>query len=289
MALPTINQLHDRVRRGMSDWPAFDACLAQVGNTGTTVAVGLTVGNSVKIGQRIQIDQESLLVTSATSTTATCLRAWDGTTAATHVISTPILIAPRFSSQQVIEALSDANRALWPYWFKWISDETITITNQLQADYALPAGFGTSGIVTDAEVLFPGLTNDGWRPYRRFKHTEGGATFTRAINLMTVPPVGSVLRLKGIAPYVGELVAGGTLDTTLLDSAVPALVMYACHLLSSAGETQRLNNSTAVNIGSSSSAPGQNQANSQYHLQRFQQYVATHGQRYPRWRTRRSF
>ena len=68
--------------------------------------------------------------------------------------------------------MNEGLRQLWPSWFKWVEDETtVVITANTQADYAIPAAFGESGIITSMEVLFPGLANDGWRQFRWFRRT----------------------------------------------------------------------------------------------------------------------
>lgn len=291
MALPTVNNLTDRIRRAVGDYPQVDVLASQVSNTGTTILLSTTA--SVKLGVPIVMEQELIMPLTGTTLVITCVRGWHGTTGATHASATPILQNPRFGPGTILDALSEAHRMLWPHWFQWVEDEATVVSDQTQADYALPSAFGESGIVTDIEVLYPGLGNYGWTNYRWWKHREGttaatgSSTTGRTIQFVRVPPVGTYIRMVGLAPFTGDLTAGGTLSTSVLDSAVPALVMYSCHYLMAQAEAKRLGNATAANVGPNASQPGNNQANSQFHLQRFENYCQNHAQRYPRWRTRR--
>lgn len=289
MALPTVNALSDRCRRVFGDYPAVDTISAQVANTGTTVNLLVNNVGAYKVGLRVVLDQESFLpfaIAGSTTGTLTCFRAWDGTTAATHAANSPVLVGPRFTPQVMLDAISDGLRALWPYFFQYVEDETLTTTADTQSDYAMPAAFGNSGVITAMQILLPGLTNDGWRDYRWFHHLEGAGG--RTVSLIRIPPVSTKLRLRGLAPFdSGDVVAGGTLPTTLPDAAVAALVMYSQHYLASVGEAMRDNDATARNIGPMSVQAGLNQTVSQFHYQRFVAYCQQHQMRYPQWRTRR--
>lgn len=53
-------------------------------------ALGVTDGTKIAVGEVLLIDQERLLVTDITGNTATVIRAWDGTTLATHAGGTPL-------------------------------------------------------------------------------------------------------------------------------------------------------------------------------------------------------
>jgi hypothetical protein len=282
-----VNTLADRVRRAADDWPALDVTTAQAINTATAVAVN--VPNNYKVGNTICLDQELLYVSSVNGTTSgstlTVVRGWRGTTAATHASGVPVLINPMYGPAEILDAMNEGLRQLWPFFFKWVEDETTTLTSDTQADYAIPAAFGESGIITAAEILLPGLTNDGWRTFRWFHHLEGSGG--RTISLRRIPPVSTKLRLIGIAPFTTDLAYGGNTDAQLLDSGVTALTMYAHHYLQLIAESRRQNSSGAKNLGVAAVQAGQHQALSGVYLQRFQQYVQQHGQRYPTWQTRR--
>jgi hypothetical protein len=195
-------------------------------------------------------------------------------------------VGVRFGPQTVLDAISDGLSALWPYYFQYIEDETLFTTADTQSDYAMPVAFGSSGVVMSMEILLPGLTNDGWRQYRWFRHLEGPNG--RTLSLIRIPPVSTGIRCIGIAPFDGgDVTAGGSLPSTLPQGAVAALVMYAQHHLASVGEAMRDNDATARNIGPMSTQPGNNQTASQFHYQRFVAYCQQHQMRYPTWRTRR--
>lgn len=282
-----VNTLADRVRRLAGDVPAQDVTTSLASNVATTVAVATP--NNFKAGQNIILDQETLYVSAVNGTTSgstlTVIRGWQGSTAATHASGAPVLINPQYSTQLVLDALNEGLRALWPYFFKWVEDETLTTTADTQADYAMPTAFGESGLITSMELLFPGLTNDGWRQFRWFRHLRGSSGST--ISLIRIPPVGTKLRLIGVAPFTSDLAYGGSTDAQLLDSGVTALMMYAQHYLQLMSEARRQNNAGAKNIGPSATGVGAHQSLAAVHLDRFQRYCLSHGQRYPTWRTRR--
>ncbi len=281
-----VNTLADRARRLAGDYPALATLTSS--STTTATAVAVDTPNNFQVGKSIVIDQEMLYVTAVNGTTSgstlTVVRAWAGSTAQTHASAAPVLINPQFSPAVILDALNEGLRQLWPYWFKWVKDETLVTTGYLQADYDMPAAFGESGIITSMEVLFPGLSNDGWRQFRWFRHLEGT---TRTVSLIRVPPVSTKLRLIGIAPFTADLDYGGNTDAQLLDSGITALMMYVQHYLQLQAESVRQNATTAKNIGPAGSAPGQHQALSALFMQRFLSYCQTHAQRYPTWRTRR--
>ncbi len=252
-----------------------------------TAATSFTSANTAayKVGNVLAIDQELFFVTAVGATSITVSRGWRGSTAASHTSGAAVLFNPRFGPAEILDALNEGLRALWPFFFKRISDETITTTADTQADYALPTSFGESGFVTHMEMLFPGLSNDGWRPYRWFRHFESSSV--RTISLIRIPPVGTKLRLIGITSFTTDLTYGGNTDTGLKDPGVAALIIYAQHYLTLISESQRLNSNGSVNLGAGANPMGANQQLSQYHLTRFQNWCQQHGQRYPTWRTRR--
>jgi hypothetical protein len=279
-----VNALHDRVRRAIGDYPAFDVTTSAP----NTAAATFTSANTAayQVGQTIAIDQEQMFVTAVGATSISVTRGWRGSTAASHATSTPVLLSPQFGPQDILDALNEGLRAIWPYFFKWVEDETVSTTSDLQADYAMPTAFGESGLVTDMEILMPGLTNDGWRGFRWFRHLRGANGNT--ISLVRIPPVGTKIRMKGLAPFNQDLAYGNFTDIQLIDSGVPALVIYAQHYLLQQREANRVVNTKAANLLPAGAPAGQNVALSQFHYQRFISYCQAHQQRYPKWRTRRA-
>lgn len=293
----TLYELNNRIRRGLGDYMPVDT-LSVALTTATTTTVTPTNIANYTVGQFLVIDQEAMFITAVGVSTLSVVRGYDNLSGAgvgagqKHAANAAILINPRFTPSIILDAINEGIRALWPSFFKWVEDETLTTTSDLQADYAMPAAFGESGIVTSMEILMPGLSNDGWRRFRWFHTLRGGSSTT--ISMIRIPPVTTKLRLIGIAPVTGDLswdadptTATQSLPTGLIDSAMPALVMYAFHYLFAQAEAQRTNQANAKNIGGAAVGAGANQTTSQYHYQRFQQYCAVHAQRWPNWQTRR--
>lgn len=279
-----VNTLGDRARRAIGDYPAFDVTTSAP----NTAAVSFTSGNTAayQIGQTVVIDQEQMFVTAVGASSISVTRGWRGSTAASHNTGAVVLFNPQFGPADILDAMNEGLRALWPYFFKWVEDETVSTTSDLQADYAIPAAFGESGIITDIEILMPGLTNDGWRGFRWFRHLRGAGGNT--VSLQRIPPVTTKLRMKGLAPFTTDLAWGGNTDAQLIDSGVPAIVIYAQHYLLQQREATRVVTNRASNLLPAGAPAGQNTALAQFHYQRFQAYCQSHQQRYPKWRTRRA-
>lgn len=293
----TLFDLNNRIRRALGDYQPIDT-LGFALVTGTTTSVTPTTIGNYSVGDRLVIDQELMFVTAVGTSTLTVVRGFDSITGAgvgvgqKHSANAPVLVNPRFNPADILDAINEAVRMLYPYWFKWVEDESLATTSDLQADYALPAAFGESGFVTSMEILMPGLSNDGWRRFRWFHHFRGTSAST--ISLIRIPPVSTKLRLIGVAPFTGDFAWDAdptttlaTLTTGMIDSAVPAIIMYCLHYLHLQAEAQRDQQASAKNIGGAAVVGGLSQQVSAYHLQRFQNYCATHAQRWPTWQTRR--
>jgi len=285
-----VNTLIDRVRRSIRDYPAKDALFSPMDTPDTVVTVtNPTAGYAP--GKVIVIDQEAMFVTSVATgngpgATFTVNRGWLGTAPATHTAGAPVLIDVRYSPQDVLDALNEGVRQLWPYFFQWVEDETTVSTSDLRGDYPIPPAFGASGIITSMEFLFPGLANDAWRRFRWFRHLEGSIS-GRLFTLIRIPPVGTKIRCIGIAPYVDDLAFGGTTDPSMLDSAITAIVMYARFQLKMTDEAGRENTATAKNIGPAAVQGGANLALAQVYQKQWQDYCVQHAQRWPAMQTRR--
>lgn len=74
-----------------SEWVSTDTLGAAIATTTATTCT-LTTSGSLKGGQLIKIDSELIYVSSVSTTTATIVRGVNGSTAATHLISTAIYV-----------------------------------------------------------------------------------------------------------------------------------------------------------------------------------------------------
>jgi len=290
--MASVSALLSRARRLAGDYPQRDALAAQLSNAATALPVA--EGGNWAVGDVVTVDAEDLYVSAVLGTganTLTVVRGWSGTTAATHASGAILLQNAKASGQDVLDGLNEGLRNLWPYFFKQsISDGTLTVTANAQADYAMPAPFSNNqSRILRCQLLPSGGLNDEWKEYRRFEtiRGSGGVTlhFTGA-----APEVGSKVRVIGLVNFATDMdLTTNTTDTELPDRAIPALVMYAVHYLLLQFESKRLEIRGAQNIGPAAVAAGANMGLSGVWLQKFRDYCQSNGQPWPQFSTRRRF
>lgn len=78
----------------------------------TTLGVTYTPGAEISPGVVIEIDYEQMMVVSNSTTTLNVIRAWNGTTAASHTAATVVYVEPKFPRQAILDEVSNELRAL---------------------------------------------------------------------------------------------------------------------------------------------------------------------------------
>jgi hypothetical protein len=78
----------------------------------STIGVTYTPGAEITPGVVIEIDYEQMMVVSSSSTTLNVIRAWNGTTAASHTANTIVYVEPRFPRQAILDEVINELRAL---------------------------------------------------------------------------------------------------------------------------------------------------------------------------------
>ena len=222
--------LIERLRLFLGDWPDLDTITASLTSTATTATVADTTIYAKN--WLVEIDTELLLITSlASGTTLSVRRGVRGSTAATHASAAGVLINPRWSSRQMLEALNVAIHATWPYLYLPVVDESITIATDTY-EYTIPDMPSDSGqqigrigevwIKVNGEVTFSPLKT-GWR-------VLPGAT--QKIRFAAQMPVGATVRLVGWGPFAPLASTASSLDADFPRHAEPVLLtMAADHLL----------------------------------------------------------
>lgn len=288
MGAIAVNTLISRVQRAVGDFrtAAFDIC--SVSTATTDAYITPTNVANFQTGRSIVIDQEELFVTAVNASTIAVTRGWNGSSAQSHASGAAILFAPEYGPQDYLDALNEGQRMLFPYFFKRVVDNTLSITGVQQADYAMPSVFGEMGRVTTMKILEPGLKNDGWRTYRRFE-TVRGASGTTLHFTGPVPYLGTQIQLEGIAAFDTDLTVGGTTDAEMIDRAATAMVIYAQHFLLLQSEARRNRQATSKNTQPNATAPGAQSNLANVHLQRFEAYCQVHAQPWPPMYTRRRY
>jgi hypothetical protein len=272
--MASVNTLIDRLRRRMRDWSAIDVSTAQITNVATVLPV--SDGTLYRAGDKVVLDQEMMYITGVATNSLTVRRAYLGTTAATHVTASTVL-------------MNQGLRELWPYFFKRVEDTSlISVINQ--QDYAMPAAFGESGRVLRIRYLEPGGTPNMERELRNFEHRRGVGGSANTIAVTGVSFVGGcTLRLIGLAPFTTDMAFAGVTDTSLIDSGVEALVMYAEYYLKSADEYERERTRGAKGVGGSAVPAGASASAADRALAKFTRYCQQHAQPWPNFYTRRRF
>jgi len=137
-----LTELVRDVRRSVRDFPdvtwVTDNPLA-AGAALLTLPSTTDVAKFPKSGMTIEFDDpsaERAKTTAAADVTATTVairRGQDGTVARSHVLDTPVLIEPRFSRQEIVNAISlIVDSELWPQ--VWLSGE-LQLTYQAGSEY----------------------------------------------------------------------------------------------------------------------------------------------------------
>ena len=78
----------------------------------TTLGVTYTPGAEISPGVVIEIDYEQMMVVSQSTTTLNVIRAWNGTTAASHTATTVVYVEPKFPRQAILDEVINELRAL---------------------------------------------------------------------------------------------------------------------------------------------------------------------------------
>ena len=78
----------------------------------TSIVVTYTPGAEISPGVVIEIDYEQMMVVSNSTVTLTVIRAWNGTTAASHTSGTVVYVEPKFPRQAILDEVVNELRAL---------------------------------------------------------------------------------------------------------------------------------------------------------------------------------
>lgn len=222
--------LLERLRLFLGDWPDLDTISASLTSTGTTVTVADTTIYAKN--WLLEIDTELMLVTSlASGTTLSVRRGVRGSTAATHASGAGVLIKPRWSSRQMLEALNVAINATWPYLYLPVIDESLTISEETY-EYTVPDMPSDSGqqIARVGEVWIKVTGEPAYLPLKTGWRIIPGAT--QKLRFVQQMPTGALVRLVGWGPFAPLASTSDSLNADFPRHAEPVLLtMAADHLL----------------------------------------------------------
>jgi hypothetical protein len=260
--MPTAGSaLIPRVRRFVGDYPEYDTLGASCTSSATTLATTVNpASGSYAPGFAIQVDQEALLVKTASSVAAsmTVMRAHMGTTGATHASGAPVLIKPAFLDVEILDAINYALGNTFPHLYKPVAQEYTGIASSTY-EYELPN-------MTGIDVPIPYVY--------RVEYKENGDSAFRQVNAWSVRrgvtpilqfrrplPGGGTIRILGFGPFE-PLAIGDSTDASFPVDCADLLVTGAGEYLLSSGEARRVrvdvgmidNREQATRVGSSMNA-----------------------------------
>lgn len=233
----------------MHDWPQLDSTTAAVSTTSTTT---VTVADTTKymVNELIEIDQEAMVVRAlASGTNLTVLRGARGTTAATHVITSDVLLRPAFTTLDILDALNTAIQATYPKIYKEVTDTSTTLLANTY-EYTVPNMPGTYGGDT---IPLPRIYAVDIRessstvtlPYRKLKIWDLRRGSSPLIKLKYLENPGATLRVRGYGPFP-DLAYADSLDTMWPRNFIRPLVEMAGSTLLAGGEAFRARVDTGV-------------------------------------------
>ena len=270
MAATTVSTLITRTRRFLQDWPDQDVLSASLSSGATSLTVA---DSATKIADNwvLEIDSEALVATSTASTgnTVTVRRGARGTTAASHSSGSVILLRPAYLSVEILDAFNAALEAMYPYIYKAVVDESLSVT---VGDYEYDIPDMPSD--TDAQIYHlseVSIMEDGDETFYRRKDWDVLRGATPKLRFRRSTDTGGTIRLYGYGPFP-RLTLTGSLDAQFPRQAEEMLVLYAAAYLTASGETGRVRVDTgAMDNREQANAVGASMRASDRLMQRFLQ------------------
>lgn len=150
MARTSVSTTVQRIRRQLATnyrWEYNALGLALDAST-TSVELSLAHNNSVRVGSILNVGTELMRVTDAspTSNVVTVARGWLDSTAVAHTVADEVLVNPRFTTQDIFEAMIDEVDSWSPALFRTITVEADVTASEETIE--LPASLAnTLGLV----------------------------------------------------------------------------------------------------------------------------------------------
>lgn len=221
----------------MRDWPDEDVLTASMASGATT----MTVADATKYADNwhIEIDNEAIVVTATPSsgTSVSIRKGARGTTAATHVNSSVILVRPAFLAVEILDAFNAGLEALYPYIYKAVVDESLSVTVG-NYEYEIP----DMPSDTDAQIYHlseVSIMESGDETFYKRRDWDVLRGATPKIRFKRQTSTAGDIRLYGYGPFP-RLTLSGSLDTQFPRQAEELLVIYAGAYLMASGEAGRV-------------------------------------------------
>lgn len=229
----TVQELINKTRRMVQDWPDIDVLTASLSSNATLVSVG--DGTQYYKNFHVEVDNELMTVaTTGTGTTFPVRRGTRGTTAATHVTGSTVLIRPGFPAVQILDALNHALQEAYPLIYKPVLDTSLT-TLASTYEYTVPL---TIKSISKVEMKLSGNTD--YSEVRGWSVRRGASSKLQFVNL---PEPGATIRVHGFGPF-DDMTLSGSTDVQWPDQATVLLPVGAAAYLLMSGEAGRVSTDT---------------------------------------------
>lgn len=237
MAGVTLQTLVNTTRRLLRDWPVYERTSGPVLITDTAITV--TDGSQYAVRWNLELDFESMTITSIVNNSLSVLRGTYGSTTVAHSTGTDILMNPVFKTIEIIDAINMAIDAAFPFFYLFVQDTSVFATDSTY-EYIIPnmpnnydlGSLLQIPVVTKVEIK---QTSDlTFRELRRWQIRQGpdGA---RLIKIRTAEPAGGQFRINGYGPFPHLAAATDSLDESWPKGGQLLPALYAAaHLMMSA-------------------------------------------------------
>lgn len=235
----TAASLIQRTRRYLRDYPELDVTTASVALGATSISVADTTRYAVNVP--VELDSETYVVTALTNSTTLAVRSASyGSTAASHVTGSRVLIRPAFYTVEILDAINAAIQACYPRIYQEVLDTSLSITSGTY-EYAVPNMPGSYG---GDSIPIPRLRSVEIRdttlvPYVGLRSWNIRRGATPQLKLTYLEAGGSGLRLRGYGPFP-DLALADSLSPQWPRNFIQPLVEMAASMLTASGEAGRV-------------------------------------------------
>jgi hypothetical protein len=266
----TAQQLMDRTRRFLRDWPDLDTITASVTSTATTVVVADTTKYAVN--QPIEIDSETMIVRAlASGTNLTVKRGAYASTNTSHASSAAVLIKPQFFSVEILDALNYGLDMTFPWLYKEVDDISLSLLANTY-EYTIPSSTGSQALARVARIELKEPGDLAYRPLKAWEVLRGTTSVIKFRRLYTT---GSVIRVHGYGPFPHFTATTDSVDALYPYHAEMPLVEFAGSYLLESGEARRVRVDTGpVDVRENANRTGSSMSVSNAVLARFERNLA---------------
>ena len=189
------------------------------------------------------------------------VRAYAGSTAASHASAARVLLRPRFLTTEIIDSLNAGLDATFPLLYKEVLDTSLAGVDQTY-EYTIPS---TVAYLSQVDIKQSGDLS--YRPERGWELRRGA---TPKIKFRRLPVPGATIRLHGYGPFPHFATTADSTDTQFPLNAESCLVYYAASDLLMSGEALRVRTDTgAIDNREQATRPGSSMAAALQMEQRF--------------------